>query len=188
MVATLTVRHRADGRARPGGLRAGDRRRRVAGPQGVPFREAHEIAGRLGAVLRAARPRAAELTDDELAAIAPLLDPRGEAGADRRGRSPPGRPRRHRARSACASSWPRVRARVPSNASGTVPDGRSRRAAGQRRSSTARSSRSRPTSSAAVLVHAAAGRVAVRLTEVEAYDGADRPRLARLPGPDPAQR
>ena len=34
LVATLTLRHRADGRARPAGLLARHRRRRVAGPRG----------------------------------------------------------------------------------------------------------------------------------------------------------
>ncbi len=49
----------ADGRARPAGLLARHRRRRLArAAGGVPFREAHEITGALVRVLRGARPRA----------------------------------------------------------------------------------------------------------------------------------
>ena len=48
-----------------------------------------------------------------------------------------------------------------------------------------RSSRTAPRLLGAVLRH---GDVAVRITEVEAYDGAERPGLARLPRTDAAQR
>ena len=72
MVATLHVRHRSDGGGRPGRVRARHRRRRVAGPcQGVPFREAHEIAG---ACVRTCEQRGIELvdlTDADLRAISP---------------------------------------------------------------------------------------------------------------------
>ena len=94
LVATLRFDRERDGGGGAAGLRAGHRRRRVAGPRRVsPFRDAHEIAG---ACVPAAEQRGvdvADLTDDDLAAVSPLLTPDVAVGAHRRrGRSPRGRP------------------------------------------------------------------------------------------------
>ena len=76
MVATLRVRHRADGRARAAGLRARHRRRRVAGA-----RRACRSARRTrspGACVRRCEDAGVELWDlgdDDLAAISPRLTP-----------------------------------------------------------------------------------------------------------------
>ncbi len=59
MVATLRLRHRPDGRARPAGLLAGDRRRRVAGPRGRAVPGGARGGGCLRAAVRGARDRAA---------------------------------------------------------------------------------------------------------------------------------
>ena len=68
------LRRRPDGRAGPGRVHAGHRRRRMAGARGVPFRVAHEVAG-----AACAPPRSGvgldELTDDELASISADLTP-----------------------------------------------------------------------------------------------------------------
>ena len=76
MIATLRVRHRAAGRAGPGRLLAGHRRRRVAGPR-RGCRSAWRTRSRAAAC---GRPRRAgsgwtSLTDAELAGVHPALTP-----------------------------------------------------------------------------------------------------------------
>ena len=85
MIATLTVRHRAAGSSWP---RPASRSPPTSpsgwSGSGVPFRVAHEVAG---ACVRAAEQRGVDLddlTDDELAAISPHLDPGGPRRAQRR--------------------------------------------------------------------------------------------------------
>ena len=131
--------------------------------RGSPFRVAHEVAGACVRRCEELGCELDELTDAQLAEISPSLTPGGARGAHRRGLDRlPRRPRRHRA-------GPRRRA--------------ARRAGRRRRPgawparltcascSPGRCSRWRPR----LLGRRAAahGDVALRLTEVEAYDGAN---------------
>ena len=71
----LAVPHRRDGSSRARGFRARHRRSGVVGAAGVPFRDAHEIAG---AFVQAAEARGVDLeglSDAELADVSPHLTP-----------------------------------------------------------------------------------------------------------------
>ena len=69
------LRHRADGGRGAAGVRAGHRRRRVAGPQGRPVPSAHEAPGRSVALRAGQDIELDELDDDELAGLAALSRP-----------------------------------------------------------------------------------------------------------------
>ena len=146
--------------------------------QDVPFRVAHEIAGACVRRCEELGVELADLTDDQLAEISPRAHAGGARRADRGGLDRlAGRTRRHRGR-------PRHRA--------------ARRARGSPRPEPCPSCLSdlaellagpvlevAPRLLGAVLRH---GEVAVRLTEVEAYDGPNDPGSHAFRGPHPPQR
>ena len=143
----------------------------------VPFRVAHEVAGACVRRCEELGIELDELTDDQLAEIRPALTPAvrevltvegSVASRDGRGGTAPVRVAEQLDELTAAARTARAAACLTCAA---LLDGTSLEVA--------------PRLLGAVLRH---GEVAVRLTEVEAYDGAERPRLARLPRPDPAQR
>ena len=166
MVATLTLRHRPDGRA---GARRASRWPPTSpsgwSAQGVPFRVAHEVAG---ACVRRCEELGIELDRAHRRAVRRdrrrTSTPGGARRAHRRGLGRlPRRPRRHRARRGSPSSSPSS-ARPSRTTVPGWPDAA--------RAATGRST-SRRGCSARCSAHG--GRRRCRLTEVEAYDGPDDP-------------
>ena len=107
MVATLHLRHRPDGRARPAGLLARHRRRRVAGPRGRAVPGRARGRRRLRTPLRGARRRARRA--DRRAARRDRRStsrPGSARCSPSRGRSPPATPAAAPRRSGSPSSSP----------------------------------------------------------------------------------
>ena len=130
--------------------------------EGVPFRVAHEVAGACVRRCEELGCELDELTDAQLAEISPHLTPGGARGAHRRGL---GRlPRRARRHGAGPGRRAARRARRRGRAGAWPP------CLTFARCSPGRCWRSHLGCSGAELRH---GEVALRLTEVEAYDGAN---------------
>ena len=146
--------------------------------EGVPFRVAHEVAGACVRRCEELGIELDELTDEQFAEIVAAPHARGPRRAHRRGLGRlPRRPRRHRARPGRASSSPSCAAAVagppcPARLTCRAPAG-----AGPRGGAAPARRDARATAS-----------VAVRLTEVEAYDGADDPGSHAYRGRTAAQR
>ena len=179
MVATLTLRHRPDGRARAPGLLARHRRRRVAGPRGRPVPGRPRGRRRLRAPLRGARHRAGTTSPTSSSPRSRRTSPRrcasvltvegsvGVAPRSRRHRAGPGPRAARRARRASSTEHRgRPRLTSPTLLGGPVLEVAP---AAARRGAPARRGRG----------PADRGRGVRRRR---------RPRLARLPRPDPAQR
>ena len=131
--------------------------------EGVPFRVAHEVAGACVRRCEELGCELDELTDDQLAEISPHLTPGGARRADRRGLGRlPRRPRRHGAGPRRRAARRAGRGRRPGRVTGS-PDLRELLAG--------------PVLEVAPRLLGAELRasasVALRLTEVEAYDGAN---------------
>ena len=131
MVATLTLRHRPDGRARAAGLLARHRHRRVAGPRGraVPGRPRGRRC--LRTPLRGARHRAATSSPtSEFAEISPAPDARRSATCSpSRARSPPATAAAAPLRTGSPSSSPSCARRSPTTVAGSADLRRPARAA-----------------------------------------------------------
>ena len=154
------VQHRADGRAGPQGF-SSPPTWPSGWSAGVPFRVAHEVAG---ACVRRCEEEASshELSDEQFAAISPHLTPGVRTCSPPRVRGLPRRARRHRTAAG---------ARAARRAANVVAGHRDR--LGWLRDVLAGPVLDvAPRLLNAVVRH---GEVAVRLTEVEAYDGADDP-------------
>ena len=193
MVVDAARRRRADDRGR----RRPATRWPPTSPSGwcardVPFRDAHEIAGRLVRLVRRARAASCgRSTTTALAAVDERLTPDVRSVLSVRG-ALAGRARRHGGTAPAPgrpSSSPRWPTPAHAHAAWATGDALSPAADAARLLRPAGRSRSPATCSGAVgRARAPDGTVAVRLTEVEAYAGERRPRLARLPRPHAAQR
>ena len=196
MVATMTCRRRPAWRPRrrTGFALATDVAEWLV-RRGVPFREAHEV-GRAAACALVRGATACELRDAR----------RRRARRDLPARSTPGRARRCSpcAGALAARSGVRRHRPGPRSASSSPTLRAGSRATRRRGPQAERASSVRPPAGRCAAVFdrpvlavapellgcrvSTHGAVAVRLTEVEAYDGRARPRLARLPRAHPAQR
>ena len=75
LVATLQVQHRAAGRQRAAGLALATDLAELLVRPGLPFREAHEVVGHLVVWCQVHDCELAEVGDEDLAKISPLLTP-----------------------------------------------------------------------------------------------------------------
>ena len=154
--------------------------------RGVPFRDAHEVVGHLVVWCQVHDCDLPDVSDEDLAKISEHLTPDIREVLSVAGRA--GRPEGSRGH----------RPGPGGRAAGRAPrgGGRARRLGGPLTSPVlprgffaGSSLQVAAELLGCVLEHdTAEGRVAVRLTEVEAYEGTRRPGLARLPGADRAER
>ena len=140
--------------------------------QRVPFRDAHEIAGECVRVCEARGIELADLTDADLAAISPQLTPAVREVLTVAGRSPRGRRFGGTAPARVAEQAGRLRSVI----AGAAGMGDTAKLTVDRERLARPSYVVAPRLLGAVVVSDVGGRsVAVRLTEVEAYNGSDDP-------------